>query len=850
MTERPHNFIYNYGRPDFKLPYRWNNDTPLTLPLGPKNINATSPYLIGVIDIRWDSPTTYIEHNGYNVLGVNVYRSYDTPEGPYTKLNDVPVGALYYRDETREIWQDQEDPVAGGRFIAGTNANGDYIAHTYNKPIVIPGTNGLIANHPKHVKVEIRPTSLDSFQTVPAFKVLGETGEIFLINKPVYNHQYNRLDPPVLPILSSGGEIRISYTYINNFIQNDINRKIYYKCTTVAIDGETDEMKETPLNEVDAISLYDMEKIDWIWAESIRRNRWILEQAGERVKVFIRKWAGELCPCWDEQYRTPKNDCHLCFPAGTEIAMGDFTRKYIELLKKGDKVLTHKGRVKKVLKTMNRDINEDLVEITSIHGIRLSPTKNHPILVLKKEDAKCIRQKGCICTGKDSKLVCNKKGWVSSCNHSIDSLFKWIPAEDIEKGDYLLTPIPMESKNVFNNNELTLLGYYAAEGWTSKRNKKKGEKTEEDKRILFGFNRNEIDTCVKELKNSIGNMGHKVCITKASNTDNGITLTTTSLKLVDLALKNVGKYSYAKKLSEKLSHQDIDGSLKFLGAYFNGDGCQVINPKNSFISSSSASYQMTRQIQSMLLKCGIVANFIKRTRILSNPGREGVHRSTCYELKICKNYMNILYDNSFYKKLEYKKSGKCFINNNYLFYPVQDVKNKKHTGKVYNIEVGEDNSYIANGVAVHNCYGTGYVGGYEGPIDYIIAPPETEKTVQLTNMGLHISYDWNSWGPPYPLLNDRDFIVRQNNDRFTLAHINPQGSRGAIYQQHFMLSPLDHRDPRYLIPIGGGLNVPAAWNAFRQQRASDASPTIPNKPEIPDQYELQGRTVSFENIVY
>ncbi len=52
-----------------------------------------------------------------------MYISFDTPEGPYTRLNATPIGALYYRDETREVWADQEDPVAGGRLIAGTNAN-------------------------------------------------------------------------------------------------------------------------------------------------------------------------------------------------------------------------------------------------------------------------------------------------------------------------------------------------------------------------------------------------------------------------------------------------------------------------------------------------------------------------------------------------------------------------------------------------------------------------------------------------------------------------------------------------------------------------------------------------------
>jgi hypothetical protein len=309
------------------------------------------------------------------------------------------------------------------------------------------------------VVVQIKPTAIDSFQTVPAWRVVGETGEVFLINKKVYNHTTNRIDDPVLPILSQGGEVRIAYTYISGWIQTDINRKIYYKVTTVALDPETSQIIETPMNQVEAVSLYDMERIDYIWAEAIRRNRWILEQGGERVKVFIRKWAGERCTCWDEQYRQGKNDHHLC-------------------------------------------------------------------------------------------------------------------------------------------------------------------------------------------------------------------------------------------------------------------------------------------------------------------------------------------------------------------------------------------------------YGSGIIGGYEGPYDIIIAPPETEKTVQLMDMGLHVNFDWNSWTGPYPLLNDRDFVVRQNNDRYSVAHVNPQGARGAIFQQHFMLAPLDQHDIRYQVPINGGLTVPASWNAYREGKPSDASPTIPNKPGVPDQYELRGRSVTFENIVY
>jgi hypothetical protein len=187
----------------------------------------------------------------------------------------------------------------------------------------------------------------------------------------------------------------------------------------------------------------------------------------------------------------------------------------------------------------------------------------------------------------------------------------------------------------------------------------------------------------------------------------------------------------------------------------------------------------------------------------------------------------------------------------YYAYPVKGIQTRQYEGTVYNFEVKKDHSYLVGNVAVHNCYGTGYVSGYEGPYDIIVAPPETEKTVELQDIGLHVNYDWASWTGPYPLLNDRDFVVRQNNDRFSVGHVNYQGSRGAIYQQHFSMSPLDQKDPRYQVPIDGGIAaVPSAWNAYREQQPTDASPTMPNHPGIPDQYEYTGRTVTFENIVY
>jgi hypothetical protein len=204
------------------------------------------------------------------------------------------------------------------------------------------------------------------------------------------------------------------------------------------------------------------------------------------------------------------------------------------------------------------------------------------------------------------------------------------------------------------------------------------------------------------------------------------------------------------------------------------------------------------------------------------------------------------------------RSGQCFLNSGFVFYPVKNINKIKHKGKVYNLEVKDDNSYIANGVAVHNCFGTSIIGGYSGPFEILIAPPEAEKTIDLLDMGLHIRYDYMTWAGPFPIINERDVIVRQSNERYLVGPVNYQGSKGAIYQQHFTISYVDEGDIRYKIGVPGGqTTVPESTDLYREESSTPgqplktpASPVIPLKPEIPRDKIMLGKSVSWENITY
>jgi hypothetical protein len=450
--------VQGMGSPSFNLPYRSGAVKPPSLPLPPVNTFVTSPYLIGVLDIRWDNPAKIPYNSNLTVLGVNVYRAFDAPKGDYRKLNITPVSSKTWRDKTSEVVVNQEDVLP--RLNPGNNPEKKWFFHTMHTPLIAPGTNDLGRANISNILVEIDDGS--GYVPVQAFKVVGEEGLVYLNTNRTYDPFKNTYADAVLPNLLSGG-IRVSYTFLDGLVATDYARKLYYKVTTVARD-ENGNMMETPLDEVEAQSPYQMEKTDWVWKEAIRRNAWLLDREGERVKLFLRKWNGERCECFDPD---------------------------------------------------------------------------------------------------------------------------------------------------------------------------------------FGYS------------------------------------------------KGIGL-----------------------------------------------------------------------------------------------------------------KTGGCA-----------------------------------------NCYGTGFVGGYEGPYDIIIAPPETEKSVNLMDAGFHISYDWNTWMGPEPLVTDRDVVIRTNNDRFFVNRPNPQGSRGATYQQHFTMAHVDQTDPIYLIPVkGGGAGVPEAWNAYRSAKPSDASPTNPVKSTVPEGVLQTGRTVTFENI--
>lgn len=294
-------------------------------PWPPQNVQAMSPMIRGIVDLRWDDPSIFVSGSKSNtvwdIIGVNIYRSDDGERGPYFRLNLYPIGALQYRDATDNIPVVDEVVDWDTAWVSkgDTSNNRRWTFRTRKRPIVKQLGLAVPANSPSDVTVTIDGT------VVRVESVFGPTGEITLINTPVYDPAREKLVPPVLPTEES--VVKVTYWWNRNLVRGslDSHRKRFYRITSVAVapDGISTPsgLVETPLEYCEPITPYAVESLDYIWREAIRRNNWILEQGGERVKLYIRKTVGIPCDCQLdprtlEYSRQPRNRCYVCFGTG------------------------------------------------------------------------------------------------------------------------------------------------------------------------------------------------------------------------------------------------------------------------------------------------------------------------------------------------------------------------------------------------------------------------------------------------------------------------------------------------------------------------------------------------------
>lgn len=373
-----------------------------------------------------------------------------------------------------------------------------------------------------------------------------------------------------------------------------------------------------------------------------------------------------------------------CCVEGTEILTSKGLVP-IEDLNVGDKVITHTGYARNIIRKQKKRVNE------IVYGIRVSGTSDydyfterHGILKLKEDEF----------------------GYSS----------EFVYASEIERGDYILyprfdnmetqhtithAPTLSEIRRILSYDEtFRLIGYWLAEG-TFSSEKEKGY------RIRLTFGKDEEDY-VNDCKHIVEDILEVPCHISDITPTSTIVVSFYSEIFTNI-LKRFGRLSYQKHIPLWCLRLNKNKIANLVLGYLLGDGCKHVG--SNCYTFCSVSKDLLMNLKMLLLKLGIYSSLHKH----HSGGYKMVcgnmcHTRQAYTLVVNagklnnvlgkhKKYFdaNNLVDNK-PQKLQWYEFGK-----DYVVVRVSDVQQKVYNGDVYTIEVDKDHTYLTEGLINHNC---------------------------------------------------------------------------------------------------------------------------------------------------
>jgi hypothetical protein len=244
----------------------------------------------------------------------------------------------------------------------------------------------------------------------------------------------------------------------------------------------------------------------------------------------------------------------------------------------------------------------------------------------------------------------------------------------LEKNDVGIQKSYINRHIEVNEDFAKLLGYYCAEGNPLGNNSG----------IELSFHSKEVDyhsEVVYLIKKCFGataqvNQRHSKHVT---------TIRACNCLLSQLFVSLVGRGSHNKIIPEIILRSSKSVIQAFLNGYINGDG----HSNEDIVSITTASESLAREFQSLLLDQGEVCSFNKDNRDLYNCTISSGGKSDWIEKDYRTNKEN--------------KRWNVWKNSEYIFIPVKSVKIYEDEQTVYNFDVDDNHSYVANNFAVHNC---------------------------------------------------------------------------------------------------------------------------------------------------
>ena len=478
-----------------------------------------------------------------------------------------------------------------------------------------------------------------------------------------------------------------------------------------------------------------------------------------------------------------------CLPAGSLITMADGTQKPIELVREAEWVLTHTGAHGRVTETMRRHHPGSVFRF-NVYGFRreLVVTGNHPLWLVDAEQLQCAPQPRTVNNGRRQRhctpFVKEASKGCSGCELEPAYTFEWRRADEAQVGDYLAFPVPtLSTRGALSGNRslARLLGYYLAEGHVSRYN---ARRPREQVNFSLNYEERELAAEIEQLARALG---VKVLWHHENPEAGARTVSIVSKELADLCSLHCGDGAKTKALSQDVLHEDPEILLELLGAYLNGDG----GTYQGAAYFSTASEQLAHQLFIALARCGLIASVNKNEH---KPSEKSVVRkeTTEYQVWVGTDFSWKLepYISKPVRKSLKVRGQRFFYENGgvtYLMAPILEIDEAPHDADVFNFSVEGDESYVAEGLAVHNskvCY----------DLSSITTDWELYNRALATHNPTQYAYPGLAVVEYHKKLKEKDgvgirglSITRADYDEWTTNHMNrilPDGRKVFVYNPY------------------------------------------------------------------
>lgn len=369
-----------------------------------------------------------------------------------------------------------------------------------------------------------------------------------------------------------------------------------------------------------------------------------------------------------------------CLTKGTLITTnkGDIP---IEEIGINDLVLTDKGNFKPVTWTDKHTHCGNIVTLQySGDYQKLICTDNHPILVRYTDKL----------SHKFRKLDCLKEGFLRADQLKYKYQFALVPKRNV-----------ISKPRTIDDRMLYVLGWIMGDGYC---NPKSNE-------VKITYQLNQLQ-CAEQCKEIIEKFDPTVpCKLIRDKFKNCYRLFVYSKKLHKLAI-DFGCIPNNKKINNEVynNHTDL---IPFVLGLLEADGHQKYINYDGYnrnaIEISTIYEELIRQCRQILLDNGIYST-IREIKPRNGKRQVNLQITGEYVYKLL-NYYSYNEPNTScpifsykFKQIEYKHTKSIVLKDNKGFWvPIRLLENRKTKETVYNIEVQDDHTYVANGIATHNC---------------------------------------------------------------------------------------------------------------------------------------------------